>query len=257
MVLIAIFVPLIMIGGIPFKIALAIVSILTFKEVIDLKKHEKDLPSIIKIIGVLGLLLMVCSEDNAFLLNLGLSFKTVGILMISLLIPTIFFENSKYNTKDAFYLLGWIILLATFFNGLDFLVNYNILYLIFLLIITILNDTFALIFGKLIGKHKLIPSVSPNKTWEGSICGALLGSFVAFMFYINIINPTISYMNLILIVLILSIIAQLGDLVFSKIKREAKIKDFSKLIPGHGGLLDRFDSLIFAVIAFLVMASLI
>ena len=133
------------------------------------------------------------------------------------------------------------------------LVNYNVLYLVFLLLITTLNDAFALIFGKLIGKHKLIPSVSPNKTWEGSICGCIVGTFVAVMFYINILNPQVGLLKIILVVLLLSVMGQIGDLVFSKIKREAKIKDFSNLIPGHGGVLDRFDSLIFVVITYLII----
>lgn len=257
MVLLAIFIPLILIGGIPFKIGLAIVSILTFKEVIDLRKKEKDFPSLIKILGLLCLLFLIFYTHNDYILEIGLSYRTIGIILLLLIIPAIFFDTEKYNTKDAFYLIGWILLLGTFFTALEFLVNYNILYFIFILLIPIFNDTFALIFGILIGKHKLIPSVSPKKTWEGSICGALLGSFIAGMFYLNLLNPTINILKLGISVLVLSIISQLGDLAFSKMKREAKIKDFSHLIPGHGGLLDRFDSLIFVVIAFVIMFTII
>ncbi len=257
-VLIAIFIPLILIGGLPFKIGVGLVSILTYKEVIDLKKHNKDLPSIIKVLGVISLLLLIYLTHNEYILELGLSFKAIGILIILLLGPVIFYGSSdKYTSSDAFYMIGWTLLFGVFFNLLIFLVDYNVLYLIFLLLITVLNDTFALIFGKLIGKHKLIVNVSPGKTWEGSICGAILGTFVAVMFYLNLINPNASIIPLSLMVLALSIIGQIGDLVFSKIKREAKIKDFSKLIPGHGGLLDRFDSLIFVVIAFLIMFTIL
>ena len=73
------------------------------------------------------------------------------------------------------------------------------------------------------------------------------------MFYINILNPQVGLLKIILVVLLLSVMGQIGDLVFSKIKREAKIKDFSNLIPGHGGVLDRFDSLIFVVITYLII----
>ncbi len=257
-ILIAIFVPLIIIGGLPFKIGVGLVSILTYKEVIDLKKREKDLPSIIKVFGVISLLLIIYTTKNDYILELGISFKSIGALLLLLLGPVIFYGSSeKYTSKDAFYMIGWTFLLGVFFNILIFLVDYNVLLLVFLILITVLNDTFALIFGKLIGKHKLIVNVSPGKTWEGSICGLVLGSFVAIMFYLNLINGSVSVIRLSLLVLFLSIIGQVGDLVFSKIKREAKIKDFSKLIPGHGGLLDRFDSLIFVVIAFLIMFTII
>ena len=183
-----------------------------------------------------------------------MSYKALGLISLTLLIPTIFFKDTnRYTTKDAFYLMGWTLVLGIFFNSLIVLVNYNVLYLVFLLLITTLNDAFALIFGKLIGKHKLIPSVSHNKTWEGSICGCIVGTFVAVMFYINILNPQVGILKIILVVLLLSVMGQIGDLVFSKIKREAKIKDFSNMIPGHGGVLDRFDSLIFVVITYLII----
>ncbi len=257
-ILIAIFVPLIVIGGLPFKIGVGIVSVLAFKEAIDLKKKEKDLPSIIKVLGMISLLILIFASKNDYLLNLGLSFRTIGCLLILLLGPTIFYGgNDKYTTRDAFYLIGWILLLGVFFNILIVLVDYNVLLLVFLLLITVLNDTFALIFGKLIGKHKLIVNVSPGKTWEGSLCGVALGTFVAVMFYLNFISSNVNVIKLCIFVAILSIIGQIGDLVFSKIKREAKIKDFSKLIPGHGGVLDRLDSLIFVVIAFLIMFTIL
>lgn len=256
-VLIAIFIPLIIIGGIPFKIAIGIVSILTYKEVIDLKKKDKDLPSLIKILGVISLLLIIFVSSNNYLFEAGLSYVSIGVLLLSLLIPAIFMEENKYSMKDAFYLIGWTLFLGVFYNALEFLVNENLILFFYLILITVLNDTFALMFGKLIGSHKLIPSVSPGKTWEGSICGAVLGTFIAVMYYLNLYNPTANIVKLIVMTLVLSIIGQLGDLVFSKIKREYKVKDFSKLIPGHGGLLDRFDSLSFVVIAFLIMLKII
>ena len=230
-VLLTIFIPLLAIGGIPFKIGVGIVSILAFKEVIDLKKKDRELPSIIKIIGVICLLLIIFMTPKNYINDMSISYISLGLLLICFLLPTIFYgKNDKYNTKDAFYLIGWTLLLGIFFNSLIFLVDFNILYLIYLLLITILNDTFALIFGRLIGNHKLIPNVSPKKTWEGSICGAILGTFIAVMYFINIINPAVNLMRIIVITLMLSIIGQIGDLVFSKIKREVQIKDFSNLI---------------------------
>ena len=257
-VLIAVFIPLLIIGGWAFSIAAGIVGILSYKEVVDLRKKDHDLPSLIKIIGVIGLLVLIYLNTDKYFLYTGIEYKTIGILILAFLIPTIFYGRSNdYTTKDAFYMIGWTLLLGIFFNTLILMVNSNVLYFVFLLLITIMNDTFALIFGKLIGAHKMIPSVSPNKTWEGSICGLVLGSFIASVYYYNVINPNINIMKLIVIVLTLSIIGQIGDLVFSKIKRENRIKDFSNIIPGHGGILDRLDSIIFVVIAFLLMLKMI
>lgn len=256
-VLIAILVPLLIIGGLPFSIALAVIATLSFKEITDLKKKEKDLPSLIKICGLLCLLLLSFAPVIKDITNASISFGYIAIVVCVYLIPTIFYGvSNRYTTKDAFYLIGWTILLGLFYNAVLSLVNNNLTQLIYLVLITTLNDTFALIFGKLIGTHKLT-AISPNKTIEGSLCGLILGTFVAVMFYIHIINPAVSLLKVIIMTGVLSIVGQCGDLIFSKIKRENKIKDFSKLIPGHGGILDRFDSLSLVVLTYLIILSFI
>ena len=108
-----------------------------------------------------------------------------------------------------------------------------------------------------IGKNKLAPSISPHKTIEGFIGGALMGTFVATTFYFTVIDSNISLVILILTTAFLSVIGQLGDLVFSSIKRTYGVKDFSNLIPGHGGILDRLDSIIFVILAFILVMGLI
>ena len=115
----------------------------------------------------------------------------------------------------------------------------------------------ALFTGMLVGKHKLCPLVSPKKTVEGMIGGTVAGSFVATAFYVTVINPSVSLPFVVLITVILSLLGQLGDLVFSSIKRYYNKKDFSNLIPEHGGILDRFDSLIFVVLAFIIFSSVL
>ena len=123
--------------------------------------------------------------------------------------------------------------------------------------ITTLTDTFALVFGSLIGKNKLAPKISPKKTVEGLLGGVFMGTFGATAFYITVINPNISLVLLIIITGILCLVGQLGDLVFSSIKRYYQIKDFSDIIPGHGGILDRFDSLIFVTLAFIILIGIL
>ncbi|MBI4651174.1 phosphatidate cytidylyltransferase [Candidatus Desantisbacteria bacterium] len=123
--------------------------------------------------------------------------------------------------------------------------------ILFPLIITWANDTGAYAIGRLFGKHKLAPKISPNKTWEGSIAGICSGMITVAIFKFAV-NGTkfftdISYAEFLLAGIIISIAGQIGDLFESYIKRKCKVKDSGNLIPGHGGLLDRIDSLIFSL----------
>lgn len=119
------------------------------------------------------------------------------------------------------------------------------------------NDTGAYLSGKAFGKHKLFERISPNKTWEGSIGGAVLAITVAILYgnYVNIL-PLWKWAG---IGLIISIFGSMGDLVESLFKRSMNVKDSGKIMPGHGGILDRFDGLLIAapfVFAFLMLARL-
>ncbi len=109
-------------------------------------------------------------------------------------------------------------------------------------IIAFITDTFAYLTGKLIGATPLIPSVSPNKTVEGSLGGVIACLIFSYM-YAHFFNPDFQ-LYAVFLGLIGSILSQVGDLIASKIKRLFDIKDFGKIMPGHGGVLDRFDSII-------------
>lgn len=122
------------------------------------------------------------------------------------------------------------------------------------------TDSCALGFGMLFGKHKLLPSVSPKKTIEGAI-GGVLSCIGFFLLYAKLLETFLdyniqSYLLIALCGLICGIVAVIGDLLFSAIKRASDIKDFGKLIPGHGGVLDRFDSLISIAIVLLLFVSI-
>ncbi len=109
-------------------------------------------------------------------------------------------------------------------------------------IIAFVTDTFAYFMGKIFGKHKLIPTVSPNKTIEGAIGGALFGTLFSFA-YSALFFPEFK-VYAIFLGLVGSVLSQIGDLIASKIKRLYDIKDYGKIMPGHGGVLDRFDGVI-------------
>ncbi len=150
--------------------------------------------------------------------------------------------------------LGFI-LLGIFFTQLALLVQFSRPYglICFLIFATELSDVAAFIFGRLFGRHLLAPRISPRKTWEGA-----LGAFAVSMllpWLLRFALPGFSAMHLVLAGLIIGIGGQLGDLTVSAIKRALGAKDLGALIPGHGGILDRIDSLIYVAPLFIQLAA--
>ena len=255
----AIFIPLIVVGGIYFAVAASILSILAYKEIIDLKKSHKKIPKVVSILGLVSLLLVVLGNyenpSNIYFIDRALLF----IPIIALLLPVVFYKSENYSTKDAFYMIASVLLIGCFFNSLIALRNLpgentGLFLFIYLFSITLLTDTFAYFVGILIGKHKMAPTVSPKKSWEGFFAGLIGGSTCALIVYSNLLG-SLSF-KIILMTILLSVIGQLGDLVFSKIKRENDIKDFSNIMPGHGGVLDRLDSIIMVVISYIIIMNI-
>ena len=256
-VMLIVLVPILIAGGRAFYLAVGIIALLALKEILDLKKSHSKIPSGVILMAMAALIFLVFYEYNVDIFSYGLNHLFFALILILFLIPTLFsYKNGEYNTKDAFYLIGVIILLGTAFNAIIVFRNMNLYYLVYLFLVTIMTDTFALVFGMLFGHHPLAPLISPKKTIEGAIGGLVMGSIIPSLFYYYFISPIPFYIILI-ISLLLSFVSQLGDLLFSKIKRENEIKDFSNLIPGHGGILDRFDSIIFVVLAYVLLIQFI
>jgi phosphatidate cytidylyltransferase len=149
----------------------------------------------------------------------------------------------------GFIYIGWM------FGHLTFLANSTNAYgyLLYIIFATEINDVAAFTFGKLFGKHKFRSNISPKKTWEGSL-GALSVS-MALPWLLRFSLPQFGPLQLILTGLIVGIGGQLGDLTISVIKRDIGIKDMGAGIPGHGGILDRIDSLIYVAPLFFHMAG--
>ena len=138
---------------------------------------------------------------------------------------------------------GFIFLFFTFYTFYN--LSINLFLLIFVILICISTDIGGYIFGKIFKGPKLT-KISPNKTYSGMIGGYLL-SLVCFSIITNYTNYTGNYFKFFLITVLLSTVSQAGDIIVSYFKRKAGIKNTSSLIPGHGGLLDRIDGMIFAV----------
>ncbi len=175
-------------------------------------------------------------------------FLLVAYLMLLLIGSVLFHDTVKFpNVTQGFFMLIYGVFLPlhlTYIRMLD-----HGLALVFLVFLGAwMPDTFAFFAGTLFGRHKLIPSVSPKKTVEGAI-GAVVGAVVTFLVYGLLIsyffNYSVNYLMLMFLALLCGVLAQFGDLSASVIKRECNKKDFGNLIPGHGGILDRIDSLIF------------
>ena len=139
----------------------------------------------------------------------------------------------------------------------------GIFYVIAALAIPWFADAGAYFGGSAFGKHKLCPKISPKKTVEGAVSGVLIGTVVPliegliFTFFFFDKTVSVNYVNFAIIGLLGSVISILGDLSFSLIKRSCNIKDYGSLIPGHGGMLDRFDSVIFTAPLIMILDTLL
>jgi phosphatidate cytidylyltransferase len=257
-ILIAIFVPFLLIGGISFAVFMSIVSALGLYELLKVKEGKKKFPVLLKIIAYCMVVAFCLNNVNSIEFQYTFDYRVVAFIIFIFLSPMVFINDTKrYNLSDALFLVGSVLFIGLSFNLIIITRNLDLNYLIYLLLITTITDTFALITGMLVGSHKLCPDISPKKTIEGLVGGVLMGTFVATAFYFTVISSSISLVLLIFITAGLCLVGQLGDLVFSSIKRYYGVKDFSNLIPGHGGILDRFDSLIFVTLAFIILKGIL
>lgn len=225
------------IGGVPLYIAEVVLVCIGLNEFYKAFKNKDINP--LFIIGYLFAIYL--GIKNTFNLNVEYTYVTVFILF---LIGIGYLLGCKNNIIDIAVTYLGIFYVAIFLDFIVLTVNdfdhgAILVYLIF--IISFTTDTFAYFTGYLFGRHKLIPKVSPKKTVEGSI-GGILGSSIScilFGYFFGIDMTTMAVIGA-----VGSIVAQCGDLFASSIKRYVGIKDYGKLIPGHGGILDRFDSVI-------------
>ena len=171
------------------------------------------------------------------------------IFFLSLIFLTTSYEWSKMTKKkDVFKIFGIIFIFFSLYTAFYIRENSGLVFFLFLVIVCIFTDIGGYVFGKTFKGPKLT-RISPNKTYAGVI-GSFLFSMVVGIIYIKYLDiEDISSDPLILLFLILFIssISQIGDLIVSYFKRKAKLKDTGKILPGHGGLLDRIDGLIFVI----------
>lgn len=177
----------------------------------------------------------------------------VSITIFSFLFTAIFLESVSLD--DALLLFFMVIILSLAILSVRKILKLELVVFIYIIIATYATDTFAYLGGSFFGKRKLIPRISPNKTIEGAIIGYVMSVILSLTFakfYLNL-EPALIYIAS----FIIPIISQLGDLTFSLIKRRYKIKDFGFILPGHGGILDRIDSIVFSLLAFNMLLTIL
>lgn len=159
------------------------------------------------------------------------------------------FRNWAWTLTGALYigwLLSYLVALRLEPGTADF-PNAGRNFVFLALLATFGSDTAAYFIGKAIGKHKLAPSISPGKTWEGAIAGLFGAVIVSLLFTLSTpLQLPLNYIHAIVLGAVISVFGQLGDLAESMLKRGTGVKDSGNLMPGHGGLLDRLDSILFA-----------
>ena len=239
-------------GGEYLKYLVMILSLLGMHEFykVSRKKHFKP-------IGIIGYILCI-----AYYLNLSNNFSTsfnaytlIAVIFLLLCIPVLY---TNHNFIDIALTIFGFLYVAVFFSFIVFINNkvYGEYLVWIIFIASWVCDTSAYYSGRFLGKggkHKLAPKVSPKKTVEGAL-GGLLGSAIGCTVYGYIISRygvSIPLYHYSIIGVLCGIFGQFGDLIASSIKRFVGVKDYSNLIPGHGGILDRFDSILFvSVVAF-------
>ncbi|MGN7386783.1 phosphatidate cytidylyltransferase [Sporosarcina sp. SAFN-015] len=246
LVALAVFFPLVIIGGLPFTIAIYVIASIGLYELLRMKDIRIFSIEGILVWIALAILLIPSKWTVEFQQWIGYTkIEIMFALILILLIYTVIsknkftFDHAAFTAFSALYVgIGFYYLIETRFYGFE--------YVFYALLVIWTTDSGAYFVGRKIGKRKLWPEISPNKTVEGFLGGIVFA--VLFACVIQIFYPIApSYGMLIIVTIIASIVGQLGDLVESALKRHFGVKDSGNLLPGHGGILDRFDSLLFVL----------
>ena len=237
-------------GGLPLAGALLVVSLIAYNELIKAcgVHTEKQKINSIELMGYIGVVLhyvlMVSLKDSKYFI--------VSVMFTFLVVMGVYvFTFPKYNAKQAIaavFCFVYAPVMLSFIYMLRIMDGYGA-FICWVPFVAWICDTFAYLAGRAFGKHKLAPVLSPKKTIEGSI-GGMLASVITGAIFGYILSTFMMHNNNIiwsfmLITFVASIVAQIGDLAASGIKRDHGIKDYGNVIPGHGGIMDRFDSVIF------------
>ncbi|MDH7605635.1 MAG: phosphatidate cytidylyltransferase [Melioribacter sp.] len=236
------------VGKVPFLIFVFFIGVVSFFEFSNILKRRRFFPN--QLIGGLSVLAIILNSYIEFL-----EFEFLFLILVALLLMIELFRNKDSAIANIGASLIGIFYIGLFSSSIvkirefysETLFNYDQGgYLIISILAAIwICDSAAYFIGSAFGKHKIFPRISPNKSWEGSLAGFVF-SILTMIVAKFILLDLLTLGNAIVIGIIIGLFGQMGDFVESMIKRDANVKDSSSLIPGHGGIFDRFDSLIFS-----------
>ncbi|MFZ2256910.1 MAG: phosphatidate cytidylyltransferase [Clostridiaceae bacterium] len=244
-------------GGVWLKIVVSLMGIRAFYEYFQVVRVKKINP-----VESIGYLFAVIQFGLFFTGRVELKVISVLILIFTVVTLIITVFKRDYNFIDAAVTIMGFIYTIAFFSLIILIYEMpgGNFYVFTIFTISWLCDTSAYFTGRFFGKHKLIPEVSPKKTVEGAI-GGLFGGALGTMVFGLILERTgqnlMSPIHFLIMGLIGSVFAQIGDLIASSFKRDCGVKDYPKLIPGHGGILDRFDSVLMAAVSVFLYLAII
>ncbi|ANZ58100.1 CDP-diglyceride synthetase [Fructilactobacillus lindneri] len=240
-----IFIPIILAGGIWIDTAAVVLGLIAMAEIFIMKKRM--IISVEALIAFVGVASLIIPANFSGLLPNYLSPSFVFYILIMLLLLATVFSKNKFNFDDAGVYTMAMLYIGFGFHYFIIARQDSLTTLLYALFIVWCTDSGAYFIGKYFGKNKLAKHISPNKTWEGSIGGTLIATIVCTIFVFFFPINGFSTLSMFFITIILSTFGQLGDLVESALKRFYGVKDSGKILPGHGGILDRFDSLLFVL----------
>ncbi len=236
------------IGKIPFLLFVIIIGLMAFHEFYSMAKKKNIFLNLL--IGFPSVIAIILNNYFQFI-----EFKFLLLIIVLLLLLTELFRNKSSAIQNigasllGIFYMGFfaasILGIREFFAYSDLLYTEGGFIIISILVSIWICDSAAFFLGTAFGKHKMFPRVSPNKSWEGAIAGfvfAVLTMIAAKALILDFLSLT----DALVIGIIVGAFGQIGDLIESLIKRDAGVKDSSALIPGHGGIFDRFDSLLFS-----------
>lgn len=251
-VALVIFIPILFIGGSLIDFAAWVLALVALSETFIMRK--KIIVSFDALIAALAVTDIVLPRTFFGWLPSNLNQGDIFYILVMIMLAFTVVTHNKVSFEDIAITMMFSLYIGVGFHYLAAARNPmsggSLTTIFYILLVIWATDIGAYMIGRKIGKHKLYPAVSPNKTWEGSIGGILCAVIVAMIYlaiFPNAVPSQYSLVTMFILTIIFSICGEIGDLVESAYKRYYGVKDSGNILPGHGGILDRFDSLLFVL----------
>ena len=235
----------VLLGNIPTVVILSIASGICAAEFFFMARNDAKLPN-----EFFGIIAAVLYPPTAYWLHLGGMAVLTLLLLLALLVWYVFYPRARVTDVGLSFfgaVYTGMLLASALLIRPGFEEPWGGVMLLIVFVSVWLNDSAAYLIGSRFGKHKLAPKISPKKSWEGFIAG-IVASMLTWLLFLLVPDVTITWWECLVFGLVCGLMSVIGDLAESRIKRNAGVKDSGTIMPGHGGLLDRMDSLFLACV---------